>query len=49
VSDQRRSWAGIAEPDHIREGGVRIIDDDVHVVVYRSGEVEVGSLRSAAR
>jgi hypothetical protein len=43
------SWAGIATPAYLREGGVKIVDDDVHVIVYRSDEIDASTLRTAAR
>jgi hypothetical protein len=33
----------------LREGGVHIVDEDVHVVVRRSDEIDVSALQQAAR
>jgi hypothetical protein len=38
-----------SESSFLREGGVQIIDDDVHVIVYRSDEIELSEVRAAAR
>lgn len=35
------------EPFDFEERGVRIVDDDVHIVVYRSGDVDVSKLASS--
>jgi hypothetical protein len=40
---------GHADLAFFREGGVEIIDDDVHVIVRRSDEFDVSPLRKAAR
>ena len=40
---------GHADFAFFREGGVEIIDDDVHVIVRRSDEFDVSPLRKAAR
>jgi hypothetical protein len=37
------SWAGLGKPDPLGRGGLRIMDDDVHVIVYRSDEIPVQS------
>jgi len=47
-ADHPESWVGIAEPTAVKGGGLRIQDDDVHVVVYRSDEIPTDALRSAA-
>lgn len=33
----------------LREGGVQVVDDDVHVVIRRSDEIDVSALQQAAR
>jgi hypothetical protein len=43
------SWAGLGRPDPLGQGGVRIMDDDVHVIVYHSDEIPVEPARSAGR
>jgi len=45
---------GYAEPvrnlrDMFRESGVEVFDDDVHVIVHRSDEIDVAPLRRAAQ
>jgi hypothetical protein len=41
------SWVGLGRPDPLGKGGLRIMDDDVHVIVYRSDEIPVQSGRPA--
>jgi len=41
--------AELYEQQFLREGGVRIIDEDVHVVVRRSDEFDVQALRASGR
>jgi hypothetical protein len=43
------SWSGLGRPDPLGRGGLRIVDDDVHVIVYRSDEIPVETGRPAAR
>ena len=35
-------------PDELRQGGVRILDEDVHVVIRTSGEIEREAVLAAA-
>jgi hypothetical protein len=44
---QGDSWAGLGRPDPLGQGGLQIMDDDVHVIVYHSDEIPVGPIRSA--
>jgi len=41
--------AELYDQQFLREGGVRIIDEDVHVVVRRSDEFDVQALRASGR
>ena len=45
----RPGGKGLPDPVYVRGGGVRIVDDDVHVVVYRSDEIDTRALKTAAR
>jgi hypothetical protein len=42
------SWTGIARPQYSPGGEIRVLDDDVHVVVYRSDELEARPLQPAS-
>jgi hypothetical protein len=41
--------AGSLEEDYLRESGIRIIDDDVHVIVRRVSDVDREALEAAGR
>ncbi len=43
------SGAELYDQQFLREGGVQIIDEDVHVVVRRSDELDVQALRASGR
>jgi hypothetical protein len=45
----RPGGKGLPDPVYVRGGGVRIVDDDVHVVVYRSDQIDTRALKTAAR
>ena len=49
VDDVYAYSAELYDQQFLREGGVQIIDEDVHVVVRRSDELDVQALRTSGR
>jgi hypothetical protein len=47
-TEPAESWTGLARPQYSPEGGILVLDDDVHVVVYRSDELEARPLQPAS-